>query len=106
MEKILLTLDVSKIDKTRINNRKYTNKEGEEVSVSEITLEVVPIKEPQVIKDTDKYTLKKTHFAVHSSTKEERDGGYKSAYVGNGVQFTNKNEYVPNSPKEEGFGPF
>ncbi len=85
--KINITLDLSKIDKTRITPRTFTNKEGVEVTVKEYKMEVIPLNEPKLIKVGDGWNLLKTHFVVEGQTKEERQAKKKSVYIGEGLQF-------------------
>ena len=46
-----------------------------EVTVKDLNLEVVPLKEKKLIKQTDKGTIFKTHFVAHKSIKND-DGTY------------------------------
>lgn len=90
MQKLKLQIDVNKIDKTKILPRTYINKGGVEVTVKDLNLEVVPLKEKKFIKDTPKGTLYKTHFVAHQSTKNE-DGTYDNgAIIGDGITFEPK----------------
>ncbi len=90
MDKITIKLDVSKIDKSKIIARKFTTKDGKEVTVNEITLDIVPLKETKLLKDGDTYQLWKTHFVAIPQTKEERANKVKSAILGDGVIFKDK----------------
>lgn len=87
MQKINLTIDVTKIDKTKIVERTYINKGGVEVTVKDLNLEVVPLKEKKLIKTSDKGAVFKTHFVAHKSFKNE-DGTYENgAIIGDGISF-------------------
>lgn len=90
MEKITIKLDVTKINKTKIVPRTFQNKNGETVSVKELTLDIVPLNEIRLLKDTDTYQLYKTHFVAEQQTKEEREAKMKSKIVGEGTMFKNK----------------
>ena len=90
MEKISIKIDVSKIDKSRITKRTYQNKSGETVTVNEIALDIVPLKETKLLKDGDTYQLWKTHFVAIPQTKEEREQKVKSRIIGDGTIFKNK----------------
>lgn len=84
--KIQLTLDAAKL-RPLVQQREYTNKDGEQVVVQEIKIEVVPLKEEnqKVVYETDRYRLVKTHFAVAPQTKEEREAKAPAVYVGEGI---------------------
>lgn len=90
MEKISITIDLGKIDKNRIVNRTFTNKEGQEVTVKEYKLDVVPSPTPKTIKEGDTWTMVKTHFVVEGQTKEERQAKKKGTILGDGIVFRNK----------------
>jgi len=92
MQKIELKLNVKKLDKTRFVHNSYKLQDGTEVGELNANITLVEKKEARVIKDTDTYTLKETHFAVEQQTKEERAAKKESNYVGVGLQFFNKEE--------------
>lgn len=92
MEKISVTLDLSKIDKDKMTERKYTNRDGKEVVIQEYKFDLVPLKTPKFIKDGGKWTMEKTHFAAEAQTKEERMAGEKSTFIGDGFIFRTKEE--------------
>lgn len=101
MNKINVTLDLSKIDKTRIINRTFTNKNGEEVTVKEYKIEVIPLREPKFIKQGEGWNLMKTHFVVEGQTKEERQAKKQSVYVGEGLQFVNTESQEVDYPDQQ-----
>jgi single-stranded DNA-binding protein len=97
MSKTTVTIDLTKIDKSRIDTRTYTNREGVEVTVKEYKLDVVPLKQERALKKTDgtliggdTWQLMETHFACESQTKEEREANKETVYIGKGVQFQDK----------------
>lgn len=92
MQKISVTIDLNKLDKTRIQERTYTNGQGQEVVVREYKLDVVPLKEKKKIKDGDTWSLVKSHFVCDAPTKEERESKTNTTIVGDGVVFENKGE--------------
>lgn len=106
MQKLKLQIDVTKIDKTQIKERTYINKGGVEVTVKDLNLEVIPLKDKKVIKETDKGIMYKTHFVAHQSTKNE-DGSYNNgAIIGDGITFEFKGEYnVPQQAKDDSIDP-
>lgn len=88
MKPIEITIDVSKINKAKIKERKFTNKDGQEVTVKEYKMKVVPLKAEKFIKkgttsEGKEWTLLKTHFVTESKdNKEEADN-----FLGDGVEF-------------------
>lgn len=99
--KISLTIDVSKIDKTKIKERNFINKGGVEVTSKDYKIDVIPLKEPKVIKEGDTWRMVKTHFVAEPQTKEERDNGQPSNIIGDGIVFEDKNTNIPPQAKEE-----
>lgn len=100
MNKINVTIDLTKIDKSKIVTRTYKNKSGEDVTVKEYTMDVVPLKSPELVKIGDGWNLMKTHFVAEGQTKEERLAKKKTVYIGKGVQFeTNTTERVEYPPE-------
>jgi hypothetical protein len=95
MNKISLTIDVSKIRKERFNVRNYKTNQGQEVSIKEMKLEVIPLKEEKILKSTDTYDLVKVGFVAEPLTKEEQDKKEKSNIIGDALQFRNKEDNVP-----------
>jgi len=90
MDKISIKIDVSKIDKSMITHRTFKTKDGKEVTVREIALDIVPVKEAKLLKEGDTYQLWKTHFVTIPQTKEERENKIKSPILGDGIMFKNK----------------
>jgi hypothetical protein len=95
MSKISIKIDISKIDKTKITERKYTNKEGVEVVIKELSLDIVPLKEKKVIKEGDTWRMVKTHFVAEPQTKEERANGQPSNILGDGIVFEDNKASAP-----------
>lgn len=89
MEKISITLDLGKIDKNKIKTRTYTNSNGQEVSIKEYKLDIVPVKEAKLIKDGGSWQMWKTHFVAEPTSKEEKEAGVKSKILGDGIVFKN-----------------
>jgi uncharacterized membrane-anchored protein len=84
---IVLKIDVSKIDKKKIVPRTYTDKNGNEVTAQEYSLTVVELKQPKVLKEGDNWKMVKTHFAVETQTKEEKEAEKPDVFLGDGVMF-------------------
>jgi len=99
MEKIPFTIDLTKIDKSRIVERKYTDKEGVERVAKEYKGELVPLKEPKFITEGSWGRMFKTHFIVQAQTKEERAAKAPSVFLGDGFKFEyNAEPSQPESP--------
>lgn len=92
MGKLLCEIDLTKIDKSKIEDKTYTNKEGQEVTKKVYKFEIVQNKQAKVLKETDTYILEKTHFIVEGQTKEEKDRKAESNFIGEGIQFKYKND--------------
>ena len=85
--KISITIDLGKINKEKITLRTYTNKDGQQVTVKEYKMDVVPVKEEKIIKEGATWKMVKSHFVVESPTKEEREAKTKTPILGDGIQF-------------------
>ena len=90
MKKISVTLDVSKIDKTRIVDRTYKNKDGGDVTQRLYKFDVIELKEKKFVKDGDTWTMYKTHFAVEGQTPQEKKDKATNNYIGEGMTFESK----------------
>ncbi len=100
MQKILITLDLSKINKSKITPRTFTNKDGQEITAKDYKMEVIPLKESKVVKQGDGWNLVKTHFIVEGQTKEERDNKKESVFIGDGLQFVDTTSQEIEYPNE------
>lgn len=87
MNKITINIDVSKIKKSRIEERTFTKKDNTTGSKKEYKLDIVPLAEPKLIKEGDGWKMMKTHFVVESPTKEERANKVKTDILGEGITF-------------------
>lgn len=87
MEKISITIDLTKIDKSRIIERSYTNASGETVTAKEYKMDVVPLKDPKVIKEGPTWAMVKKYFVANAPTKEEREAKTKTGIIGEGIVF-------------------
>lgn len=85
--KVSITLDVSKFNKSKIVERKYTNNAGVEVVEKNYKVDLVPLTNTRVIKETPNYRMIKTHFVCEQQTKEERGAKVPLVYVGDGITF-------------------
>ena len=87
-----ITIDFTKINKDKIVERKYTNKDGVEVTQKLYSMDVIDVKEPKVVKEGDTWKMIKTHFVAESQTKEEREQQIKTPILGDGLVFEKKEE--------------
>lgn len=93
MQKITVVLEAAKLRQC-IKERTYTNKEGKEVKVQEVVVDLVelkPEKQKEIFKH-EKFTNVKTHFAVKPQTKEERDANAETVFLGDGITQVWKND--------------
>lgn len=92
-----LIIDLAKIDKSKIVERKYKTQDGVEHTAKEYNLDLVPLKAPKFIKEGvangKGWTMTKTHFLAESQTKEQREKKEKSNIVGDGIQFSEKADF-------------
>jgi hypothetical protein len=93
-EKITISIDVTKIDKSKIVDRKYTNKEGKEVLQRLYKLDIIPVKDERMVKDGGTWKIVKTHFVAESQTPEERKTKTKGIIIGDGVVIRNNDHGV------------
>lgn len=101
MDKISITIDVGKITKEKIISRQYTsNTAGELVTVKELKLDIIPLKEPKHIRDGDNWSMWKTHFVAEQQTNGEKENKVKSKIIGDGIIFRKKDENKVDMPKQ------
>ncbi len=90
MEKITITVDITKIDKNRITERTYQDKSGKVVSVKEYKMDIVPLTNTKVISEGGTWKMVKSHFVCEAQTKEERENKKETVYLGEGIVFEKK----------------
>lgn len=86
MEKVIITIDLAKINKDRVNARQY----GEGQVSKDYKLELVPLKESKVIKEGDTWQMVKKYFVTDAATPDERKAKTKMQILGDGIVFENK----------------
>lgn len=102
MQKYSFTIDVTKIDKTKLKERTFENKEGLQVTVKEYPFEAILNKE-EVIKSGDTWEMVKRGFITGKGVKLE-DGKYsKEPIFGDIIEIRDKQE-ASNTPTVEGKG--
>lgn len=87
MEKVSITIDLAKIDKTRIFTRTYKDKDGVEHTAKEYKVDLVPLKDERFVTEGAWGKMFKTHFLVQAQTKEERAAKSPSVFIGDGFRF-------------------
>lgn len=91
-QRILVTLDLTKISKEKIVPRSYENRDNETVTTKDYKIEVVPLREPQLLKTGDGWKLFKTHFVVEALSDEERAEKKKGKALGDGLMFVKEED--------------
>ena len=87
MTKIMITLDLTKLDKSKIVERTYKNKDGEEVKQKLYKFDVVELNQQKVVASGATWKMLKTHFCAEPQTKEEREAKKETVYLGDGCCF-------------------
>ena len=97
MQKISVTLDLTKIDKSRITERKYTDKNGVEHVAKEYKLDIIPLKSEKFVAEGTWGKMFKTHFVVQAQPKEEREAKADSVFIGDGFRFERPEQNSPSA---------
>lgn len=87
MNKFTISVNTHLIDKTKLVDRDYTNKDGKEVLVKELKLEVIPLKEVRFIKGGDGWKMLKVGFVTQSPSKEDKANKVKMPVIGDAIRF-------------------
>lgn len=99
MQKYSFTIDVTKIDKTKIKERTYQNKNGEDVTVKEYAFEAI-LNKNEVVKTGDTWEMVKRGFITGKGVKLD-DGTYsKEPIFGDVIEIRN----IESKPIPEGKG--
>lgn len=101
MKKISITVDLTKIDKSKIYENKFTNKDGVEVTQKLYKMDVVPVKEKKVVNKGENWEAIKTHFVSEGQTKQERENKVDTVFLGDGITFQTPQEVAENAMKEQ-----
>ena len=90
MEKVSITINLAKIDKSRIVERTYESN-GVQVTEKNYKMDVVPMKPEnfKTIANGDTWELVKKYFVTDSPTKEERSAQTQTQFLGDGVVMQN-----------------
>lgn len=89
------SIDVLKIDKSRLVDRVYKNKDGQEVKEKLFKFSVVESNDKKFITQGDGWKAYKTHFLAEKRGKDEPKN-----YVGEGITFE-REEAQPLPAKED-----
>ena len=101
-KKLVIELEVDKITKAKIVERRYTDKEGHEIIKKLYTFDAIVNEDEQpVVAEGETWVKRKTGFCAEQQTKEERESKAKSNYVGNVFVFEKKLEVVKPEVKPE-----
>lgn len=86
MSKIMVTLNLNAVDKSKIIERTYQAKDGTLRHSKDYKIEVIPLKETnqKLIKQGDGWKLMKTHFVVE---QKEQGSEAPDNIVGEGISF-------------------
>jgi hypothetical protein len=105
--KLDIKLDAAKL-RNLVKTRSYKNKEGVEVQVQEIEVQLVPLKESKETFKNEKVTITKTHFLAAKQTKEQREAKEAAVYVGEGftVDYGQSQTAAPASTENDNSLPF
>lgn len=93
MNKLILKVDLTKLDKSKIKERKYTDKNGVEQVAKEYTMELIELKAPKFVTQGKDWEMVKTHFIVDPQSKEEREAKKPSNFLGDGIVFNKKTDF-------------
>jgi len=85
MQKVEIVIDPSKVNKEKIQTREYEDKLGTMVKKMEYKMDLVPLKEPKTIYSGNGRKLVKKFFIAESQTKEERESGGETNFLGDGL---------------------
>jgi len=90
-----IKIDLAKIDRSKIVERKYTTQDGVEHTAKEYSLDVIPLKAPKFIAESkDKqWQFTKTHFLAEPVSKEEKEKGVKGNIVGDAIEISKKDNF-------------
>lgn len=90
--KISLEINLSAIDKSKIIDKTYKNKDGVDVNEKIYKLDLVELKEKKLVTTGADWIMNKTHFLVEPQTKEQREKKEKSKFLGSGFTFERKGQ--------------
>lgn len=101
MEKISITIDVMRIPREKIVERRYHDKANREFICKDLKLDIVPLNEPKMLKEGENWQLWRTHFVAIQATKEDREAKRKSVIVGSAIMFKEKKVEDGGAPADE-----
>lgn len=101
MKPLKLKLNLLEVIKDKIVDGEYQNKEGQTIKTKTLDVDIFELKERKFVKETDKWTMYKTHIASHPQTPEEREQKIYGKVVGNVVEYEYKNSNQPKKSESE-----
>lgn len=87
MDKIIINIDANKLTTKRVQERPFTKRDGSVDTARELKLELVPLKEPKIVKSGDTWNLVKRYFVTYTKTREEKDSNTNPPIIGEGLVF-------------------
>lgn len=98
--KISLEINLSALDKSKIVEKTYKNKEGQDVTEKIYKADLVELKEKKFIAEGKDWIMKKTHFLADPQSKEEREKETKVNFIGSGFMFEKKEDVLEDNQEE------
>lgn len=99
MERYTAKIIVSNINKDKIVTRTYKNKEGIEVIVKELEIELVPLRESKLVAENAQSNLWKVGFIAERSVKNEKGEWVNGNTLGDIGQWVPKDGQI--EPQQE-----
>lgn len=90
MKKSQITIDLTKLDKTKIIDREYTAKDGTVIKQKLYKLDAVPLKQIKFIKEGDTWVLNKVGFLAEPQTPEQRENKVSVIILGDITEFNER----------------
>ncbi len=91
-------INLSKINKSNIVDKTYTTNEGNTVTIKELEIELISLKEPKVIYEKDARELVKIGFITEKSTKDTFGNWVNGTTLGDITKWRDKqNSDMPQS---------
>jgi len=90
MNKINVRINIDKIDKTKIKSRTYKNAVGVMVTVRELEVEILPIREEKIVHTTAEYDFVKVGFMSDKSVKNANGTWDNGTPLGDAIEIRKK----------------
>lgn len=99
--KISLEINLSALDKSKIIEKTYKNKDGVSVTEKIYKADLVELNEKKFVAEGKDWIMKKTHFLADAQSKEEREAKAKSNFIGSGFVFERKDQQEESQEQPE-----